>query len=230
MHIAHGGSRSLALLGVLAPLAVSRGVRASAADRILTEEEAAKLDGVDCILVLGCYVHPNGRPSDMLADRLRRGISLYGAGAAPKLLMSGDHGRAEDDEGNAMKAAAVAAGIPSADVFMDHAGFSTYESLYRARDIFQAKRIIIVTQEYHLYRALYIARALGLEAWGVASDYHRYVGQPMREAREVLARTKDAVLTVFRPEPTYLGRTIPISGDGNDTNDKPKGGDGLCST
>lgn len=210
-------------------LGINGWVKGSAAGRILSPEEAAQLPDADCILVLGCYVHPNGRPSDMLADRLKRGISLYEDGAAPKLLMSGDHGRADYDEVNTMKDTAVAAGVPSSDVFMDHAGFSTYESLYRAKEVFQAKRIIIVTQEYHLYRALYIAKQLGLEAWGVASDYHIYRGQAIRDAREMLARVKDAAMTLYRPEPTYLGKAIPVSGDGDLTNDRTKERD-VCST
>ena len=213
------GLLCLILAGGAGLLAVNGWVKRGAAGRILSPEEAAELAGVDCILVLGCGVRADGTPSDMLADRLRRGISLYEAGAAPKLLMSGDHGRVDYDEVNTMKDTAVAAGVPSSDVFMDHAGFSTYESMYRAKEIFRAKRIIIVSQEYHLYRALYIAKQLGLEAWGVASDYHTYVGQSVRDAREVLARAKDAVITLFRPEPTYLGRAIPVSGDGKITHD-----------
>ena len=102
---------------------------------------------------------------------------------------------------------------------MDHAGFSTCESLYRAKEIFGVKKVIIVTQEYHLHRALYIARQLGLEAWGVASDYRSYAGQLMRDIREILARNKDFVTGIFLPEPTYLGEKIPITGDGNVTND-----------
>ena len=188
--------------------------------RILSEEEAAALTDVDCILVLGCLVKDEGKPSDMLHDRLRRGVALYELGAAPKLLMSGDHGREDYDEVDAMKQFAVDKGIASRDVFMDHAGFSTYESLYRARDVFQAKKIIIVTQEYHLYRALYIAKALGLEAYGVSSDYNVYWGQTARDVREVLARVKDFGTSVLQPKPTYLGEAIPISGDGDLTNDE----------
>ena len=103
---------------------------------------------------------------------------------------------------------------------MDHAGFSTYETMYRARDIFCAKKVIIVTQQYHLYRAVYIARSLGIDAYGVSADYRAYAGGTAREIREVLARCKDAVTCVFRPEPTYLGDAIPIWGDGNLTNDE----------
>ena len=195
-------------------------VKDSTKNRILTAEEAAKLTNVDCILILGCGIREDGSPSAMLYDRLLRGIELYELGAAPKLLMSGDHGRDEYDEVHTMKSIAVNAGVKSEDVFMDHAGFSTYESMYRAKEIFQAKRIIIVTQKYHLYRALYIAKSLGLEAFGVSSDYRAYSGQIARDVREVLARTKDIWTCMFKPEPTYLGETIPIWGDGNLTNDE----------
>lgn len=102
----------------------------------------------------------------MLADRVACGVALYENGTSPKLLMSGDHGRADYDEVNVMRNAAVQAGLPVDDVFMDHAGFSTYESMYRARDVFGAKRIVVVSQEYHLYRALYVAERLGLTPTG----------------------------------------------------------------
>ena len=209
----------LAVCGAATVFGIDAYVKHSTADRILSAEEAAKLENVDCIMVLGCRVKPDGNPSDMLADRLRCGLEVYSLGAAPKLLMSGDHGRTEYDEVNTMKQIAIDAGVPSADVFMDHAGFSTYESVYRARDIFQADKMIIVTQEYHLHRALFVARQLGVEAYGVAADYHTYFGQFMRDFREVLARNKDFVMTIVKPEPTYLGDVIPVSGNGDLTND-----------
>ena len=207
----------LALLVLL--LAVNFYVRVSTRSRIMTAEQAAAEGDFDCILVLGCQVRDDGSPSLMLRDRLDRGLELYEAGAAPKLLMSGDHGRTAYDEVNTMKAYALERGTDSHDVFMDHAGFSTYESVYRARDVFRAKRVLIVTQEYHLYRALYIARALGLEAWGVSAEGGNYRGQFNRELREIAARVKDAVKCVFKPEPTFLGEAIPVSGDGDATND-----------
>lgn len=210
-------------VGVLACLTVggiNLGIRGTAGKHILTPEEAAQLTDVDCVLVLGCYVHGDGTPSHMLEDRLKRGVELYKLGAAEKLLMSGDHGRTNYDEVAAMKTYAVEEGIPSENVFMDHAGFSTYESMYRAKDIFQADKIVIVTQKYHLYRAIYVARQLGIDAYGVAADYRDYSGQFMRDIREVLARVKDFAMCLFKPEPTYLGDAIPISGDGNITNDE----------
>lgn len=207
------------ILGACAVFGIDAWVVHSTASRVLTPEEAAELEDVDCILVLGCLVRSEGDPSDMLADRLRRGVELYKAGAAPKLLMSGDHGRTDYDEVNTMKQYAIDEGIPSQDVFMDHAGFSTYESMYRARDIFQARKILIVTQEYHLYRAIYVAQALGLEAYGVSADYRNYSCQAVRDIREILARNKDFFTAIFQPLPTYLGDTIPISGSGDLTND-----------
>ena len=191
----------------------------STSDQILSPEDAALLEDVDCILVLGCGVKDDGTPSDMLEDRLRRSVELFHAGAAPKLLMSGDHGQVTYNEVLTMKQYAMDDGIASADVFMDHAGFSTYESIYRARDVFQAKKIIIVSQEYHLYRALYIANALGMEAYGVHADYRNYSGQFSYDLREILARNKDFVTAIFKPLPTHLGDAIPIWGSGDLTND-----------
>ena len=155
----------------------------------------------------------------MLEDRLLEGIKLYQANVSDKIIMSGDHGREEYDEVNIMKKYAIEKGIPSENIFMDHAGFSTYESIYRARDIFKANKVVIVTQEYHLYRALYIANQLGMEAYGVGADPRKYVGATYRELREILARDKDFIKCIFKPEPTYLGDTIPVSGNGDITND-----------
>lgn len=192
-------------------------VKHTASQYILSAEGAEDLEA-DCILVLGCGVRPTGEPSLMLRDRLDMGLTLYEAGAAPKLLMSGDHGRQEYDEVNAMKDYAMEAGVPSEDVFMDHAGFSTYESMYRARDVFCAEKVIIVSQQYHLYRAVYDARALGLEAYGVAAEDVAYLGQTLRDVREILARNKDFFYCLLRPQPTFLGEAIPVFGDGNATN------------
>ena len=210
----------LGLLGVAAVFGINAFVKASVRDRILSPEDAAVLQDVDCILVLGCGVRSDGTPSDMLHDRLRRGVELYDLAAAPKLLMSGDHGREGYDEVDAMKSFAVSAGVASEHVFMDHAGFSTYESMYRAKEIFQAEKILIVTQGYHLYRAIYIAQSLGLEAYGVAADYRGYSGQIVRDIREILARVKDFGTSILQPKPTYLGEAIPIWGDGDLTNDE----------
>ena len=208
---------ALLLVSILLPLGISAYVCQSVQDQILTPEEAAKLD-TDAILVLGARVWDNGQPSGILKDRIITGVDLYQSGASDRLLMSGDHGQDDYDEVNAMKDYAIELGVAPEVIFMDHAGFSTYESLYRARDIFQIKTLVIVSQQYHLYRALYVARALGLEAYGVSADLGDYAGMPRFEAREILARLKDFVYTIFQPLPTYLGDVIPITGDGSATN------------
>lgn len=207
----------LVLLAVLLPLATSYYVMASTENRILTPEEAAKLDA-DAILVLGARVWDDGQPSAILKDRLQKGVDLYDAGASDRLLMSGDHGQDNYDEVNAMKDFVVEQGVPPEVVFMDHAGFSTYESLYRARDIFQIKTVVIVSQQYHLYRALYIAERLGLNAYGVSCDRRVYNPYLLFSVRETLARCKDFFYSIFQPLPTYLGDVIPITGDGSATN------------
>jgi len=203
----------------LGALAINQYVKHVGGKRIISAGDAAKLEDVDCIIVLGCLVYSNGTPSDSLADRLTVGVELYKTGAASKIIMSGDHGKTSYNEVQVMKNYAVNLNVPSEDIFMDHAGFSTYESIYRAKEVFCAKKIIIVTQEYHIYRALYIAKQLGLDAYGVSSDLHKYVNQTDHDVREALARVKDFLTGVFKPKPTYLGETIPVSGNGNITND-----------
>ena len=173
----------------------------------------------DCILILGAGVHADGTPTLMLKDRLDRGIELYNSGVSSKIIMSGDHGSDSYDEVNVMKEYAIDAGVPSEDIFMDHAGFSTYESLYRARDVFCVEKVLIVTQEYHLYRALFLADRMGLEADGASARDVHYYGQSYRHAREILARAKDWVYTVIMPKPAYLGEPIPVWGNGDVTND-----------
>ena len=209
----------LAVVGTTTLLVINAKVKSIGKERILTVEKSAELENVDCIIVLGCKVRDDGSLSHMLRDRLIRSIEVYETGVTPKLLMSGDHGQEDYDEVGTMKSYAVENGVPPQNVFMDHAGFSTYETVYRAKEIFQADKVIIVTQEYHLYRALYIAEQLGIEAYGVSADLNTYAGQYKRDLREVLARCKDWVMCVFRPEPTYLGEPIPISGNGDVTND-----------
>lgn len=196
-------------------------VKSSVKSQIITEKEAENLSDVDCILILGAGVWGD-KPSPMLEDRLLEGINLYNNNVSGKIIMSGDHGKEDYDEVNIMKEYAIQKGIPSENIFMDHAGFSTYESIYRAKEIFGAKKMVIVTQKYHLYRALYIANKLGVEACGVNSDPRKYVGETSREIREILARDKDFVKCIFKPKPTYLGESIPVSGNGDITNDSKK--------
>ena len=209
---------ALVLCAILVTAAINAYMIYTTRSKILTLEEVDGL-GMECVMVLGAGLHWDGTPGIMLTDRLMVGIDAYKKGAAHKLLMSGDHGQIEYDEVNAMKTFAMEQDIPSYDVFMDHAGFSTYESMYRAKSIFHVKEIVIVTQRYHLYRAIYNAERMGMKAYGVSSALQEYAGQRYFDFREYFARVKDFFWGIVKPQPTYLGQVIPITGDGNLTND-----------
>ncbi|MGL4736520.1 MAG: SanA/YdcF family protein [Cellulosilyticaceae bacterium] len=217
------GWKKVLVIGLItaccSPFLINSWVVAQSKPYIMTMDEAKGLEA-DCAIVLGARVYPDGRLSAMLKDRVVSGITLYEEGAVKKLLMSGDHGHASYDEVNAMKDYAVEAGISGEDVFLDHAGFSTYESMYRAKEIFLSQKVIIVSQAYHLPRAIYIARTLGLEAYGVSAEQIDYPNQTKRDVREFLARVKDFAKVHLRSKPTYLGETIPVSGSGHLTHDK----------
>lgn len=211
----------LAITGAVILFSTDCYVKAKAADSILSEDELIHSEEkADAILVLGAQVKANGQPCLMLEERLNTGIQLFKDGAADRIIMSGDHGSDDYDEVNAMKSYAIDHGVPSECIFMDHAGFSTYDSMYRAKEIFQAKSLVVVTQEYHLYRALYDAMAFGLDAQGVPCDTAVYEGDAYRKSREVLARMKDVGFTLLKPQPAFLGDTISLNGSGDVTNDK----------
>ncbi len=211
------------------PLVLYVGINAyaiiSAKGEISSLEGASPTDRSDAILVLGCGVRSDATPSNMLEDRLLTALELYQQGRSETVIVSGDHGRADYDEVNVMKNYLIQKGIPSERIFMDHAGFSTYDSLYRARAIFGAESVTVVTQEYHAYRALMIGKALGLDCDAVeapilCTDATRYYGQEWYSFRESFARCKDFLWCIFRPEPTYLGEPISLSGSGDVTNDR----------
>ena len=208
---------SLGLLIGIGIIAVNMHIKTVTKDFVISEAELNDLHDIDCVLVLGCGVHEDGTPSGMLADRIKVGIRVYETGVTDRILMSGDHGREDYDEVNTMKSIAVENGINAENVFCDHAGFSTYESMYRALDIFDADKIIVVTQSYHLPRAIYDAQRLGIEAYGISADERTYGGQIYRDARELLARAKDFLWCIIQPEPTYRGDKIPITGSGSRT-------------
>jgi vancomycin permeability regulator SanA len=190
----------LGLIGLGLALGISAYVVHSTKDAILTQEDTPPQD-LDCILVLGCGIHPDGSPTPMLASRLARGAELYEAGWADKILLSGDNSGKSYNELATMERVILELGVPQEALVMDHAGFSTYESIYRAKHEFGMQRVVIVTQEYHLYRALYLADALGLEAWGVAAAPRNDAGQIGRSLREILARDKDFFTAILQPIP-----------------------------
>ena len=176
-----------------------------------------KSRNADAVVVLGAKVRKDGSMSLMLKERVDLGIQAYKQGLADRIIMSGDHGAGGYDEVSTMKTYAIEKGVPSEHIFKDHAGFSTYETMYRAKDVFRAKSIIVVTQKYHLYRAVYDAGALGLEVKGIACDKAVYKGDKARKFREAIARVKDFGYTAVKPKPKYLGKAIPVSGNGNVT-------------
>ncbi|MCD8317016.1 MAG: YdcF family protein [Eggerthellaceae bacterium] len=152
----------------------------------------------DAIVVLGASVYADGTPSDMLRDRLDTAYSLYEAGAAPAIIVSGDNRTSHYNETTAMKDYLISLGVPSEAIYQDHEGYSTYDSMYRAKNVFGVESVIVTTQAYHLYRAMSIAQGLGMETVGVASDHGEYQNQSAYSLREVFARTKDFFKTMFK--------------------------------
>lgn len=178
--------------------------------------------GINNIIVLGAGIKGDGTPSDILKDRLSTTIEVLEKSNCEKVLVSGDHGKSGYNEVGAMKKELMSANIDEKNIFMDHAGFSTYETMYRAKEIFKVDKAIIITNEYHLPRAIYLARKFGIEAYGIPSDVREYYNIESYEKRELLAQAKDFVyVNILRPEPTFLGEEIPIStSDGRETEDE----------
>ena len=205
------------VVAVAAVFAVTNVVTVATAKGLIVEPQAAEGFDADAIVVLGASVFADGTPSGILQDRLDDGIDLYERGVAPKLIMSGDNSTVSYNEVKAMKDYAVSRGVPSEDIFCDHAGFSTYESMYRAKHVFGAERIVVATQTYHLYRALYSAQGLGIEARGVPSDYRTYAYQLQYDIREIPARTKDFFKTLFQVPSTFVGDPISLKQSGDVT-------------
>lgn len=179
-----------------------------------TTSDIADVPHAQAAIVLGAFVQPDGKMSSMLADRVSQGAALYRAGKVDSVLVSGDHGRWTYDEPDTMRRALEAQGVSAKRIFTDHAGFDTWASMVRARTIFRIHSAVIVTQDFHLPRALYLAEAAGLRATGLDASLHGYGSQDlMSNAREVAARVKGVGEAVFQPPP-FAGPPHPITGDG----------------
>jgi len=177
------------------------------------------------VIVFGAYVYDSGQPCPMLEDRILTGLEVFNSEIVDKVLLSGDHGTRGYDEVNSMKNYTFKQGLEQCDIFLDHAGFSTYDSIIRARDVFKVESAVLSTQNYHLTRAVYIARKSGIDAYGVKADLRNYPKREMARylLREWLARIKDFFyVNVFKPDPVYLGDEIPITGDSYASYDKPE--------
>jgi len=164
-------------------------------------------------LVLGAAVYRSGRPSGVLTDRLEKAIELYKKNIIKRILVSGDHGKKYYDEVNNMEKFLLSRGIPKKNLFLDHAGFNTYNSIERAKEIFQVRDMIIVTQEFHQPRSVYIARKKGIKAFGYIADERDYPKILFFRVREYFARIKSYFEVMLNLEAKFYGPEIPITGD-----------------
>ncbi len=177
-------------------------------------------------IVMGARAYSDGSVSFVFRDRIAGGVELLEDGTVQKILVSGDHGRKNYDEVNAaLSYIKKMHGTDESLVFLDHAGFSTYDTMYRARSVFCVDDAVIVTQAFHIYRSVFIARKLGMNAVGFIPEEKNPFRKSLKlhwEARESLARVKDFFSVLFHAKPTFLGEQIPITGDGRETHDKGK--------
>ncbi len=178
------------ILAALAVLIINAAMMDSTSANVL---DIPELDGesIDCVLVLGAGLKSDGTPSHMLEDRLIVAAEVLNAVGADCILMSGDDSGEHYNEPAAMKEYVLGLGVSEDKIILDGQGFSTYESITRAKQIYGFDNIIVITQEYHLYRALYIADQCDIEAVGVSADLRPYQMQVVRDVREILARVKD---------------------------------------
>lgn len=170
-------------------------------------------------LVLGASVYASGEPSQILADRLEKAYELYKNGRVKRFLLSGDHGTRAYNEVKGMKTYLNKKGVPDVVIFTDHAGFDTYNTMVRAKKVFEVDSLIIVTQTFHLRRAIYIARSQGLTAYGCSSDMHSYPSITYLQMRESLANIKAFFEVLFHVKPRFEGKKIPIRGDSSKSYD-----------
>jgi SanA protein len=177
-------------------------------------QEIRDLPQTQAALVLGAMVYSNGEMSDIFADRVITARELYSAGKVDKLIISGDHGQNGYDEVNVAKEYLLKNEVAPQDIFLDHAGFDTYDSIYRAKEIFQIESMVVVTQEFHVPRAVYIGNALNIETYGYIADRQEYLAASYNFLRESLARIKAFLNVIFHSSPKYSGKEIPITGDG----------------
>lgn len=180
-----------------------------------------KLPKCDAVMVLGASVYSDGTPSPVLSDRLLYAYEIYTSGKAGKIIVSGDHATTDYDEVNAMKNYLLNLGVNDEDIFMDHAGFDTYDSMYRAKEFFKISSLIISTQGFHIKRAVYIANKLGIKAYGYPCEDKKAYNMAYLNVRESLARVKAVIETdILKRKSKLEGEAIPIWGSGSLTNDK----------
>lgn len=212
-----GLDSAFVLVAIILALLISTNVYITSVvkDQIYTNID--NLPKSQAVLILGAKVYPNGNLSPYLRDRADTAIAVYSAGKAHKILISGDHGQDEYDEVNAIKDYVLLQGVPDEDIFLDHAGFDTYDSLVRARFVFNVTSLIVSTQDFHLARAVYIGNAQGIEIAGMSADIQEYENISRNYHREYLARAKSFFDVLIGAEPQFLGEVYSIDGDGRST-------------
>ena len=176
--------------------------------------DANKLPNAQVVMILGAAILKSGELSPVLRDRVDMAIAVYKKGLVSKILVTGDNSSLDHNEVSPVKKYLLKSGILEQDIFLDHAGFDTYSSMYRARDVFQIKSMIVVSQGFHLPRAVYIARHLGMTAYGMEADRGHYLFR--NDIREMFGDVKALSNLTFGRQPKYLGKVIPITGDGRD--------------
>ena len=186
---------------ILVPVIINFYVILSTKNRIVSGDSELLTD-IDYIVILGAGIR-RGKPSPMLEDRLKTGISLYNNDISNKILITGDHMNDDYDEVTVMKNYLLEHGIPEEDIITDNYGISTYDSIYRVKNVYKSNKVVIVSQRYHLYRALFLSDNLDLESYGVEANLRYYYGQWYREIREILARNKDFIKGIIKPKAVY---------------------------
>jgi SanA protein len=199
---------SIGVVVVLVPLTMRTLTRSSIVD---LPERAPR---VQAALVLGASVS-RGKPSPVLEERAHTAVALYMMGNVSKILVSGDSSNLSHDEVTPVRKYLLDSGVAAEDIFLDHAGFDTYSSMYRARKVFRAESVIIVTQDFHLPRAVFVAQQLGLEAYGIVPE--RGQGDAYDYMREIPASVKALYDLALGRVPKYLGEPFPLSGSGEGT-------------
>ncbi len=207
--------KKLAIFMILLPILVS--VAALGYRRIIQQRygqfvfDADGVPATQVALVFGAGVYEDGRLSDMLRDRMDVAIELYNAGKVEKLLLSGDNRFENYDEPTAMMEYAIENGVAEADIQPDFGGRRTYDSCYRAKHIFQVDEAILVTQYFHLPRALMNCQKLGIETIGVSADLNFYVDARYLAVREIAATLQSTWDLVWEEPPPVMGDVIQIS-------------------
>lgn len=210
LKIIGGIALTLLVLIIIGMFLLSGHIKSSTEDQIYSHID--QLPPVYTAIVLGASVRANGNLSQMLEDRVKSALALYKNGKVKRFLLSGDNGTKSYNEPKAMKEYLLKQGVPEDHIYLDYAGFDTYDSLYRANLVFNAQNAVVVTQQFHLPRALYIANTLGLNYYGYIGDLQPYQRENTNKRRELLANVKAYLELLINKDPTYKGAKIPING------------------